>query len=597
MHYCYYSILILTIVFHCTIVKAQQFSICAGGQPTSVQDPRWYSVPSRFEIIGEITMADGAFEVSQTFSANRDAIYLTIRGQTIQHYYYYDTNEYFTISHFVLDDILTPICARTAITDQFATSNISQTVVKPSILLGYDSRNNENQQWGTRFQKETTIRGIPVDVFQACFYVPDIQTTIEATYYISIFCRNRTNTLGLPKNLPDRLSINTELLIPFNNYSIVSGHETYDKHFQFVKYDVYLSNQQHQTEIHDYNTGLTYRYEHQTKRCTVGNITTSSNDAVAVDDHPNFVRMRDGPDFLLLNDIDFHYAGIRQCRDHVQCHVWIGEKPHPDNKGFEHREWYWAFEVNNIQLSEFVPLKMIISELNFEGKKLSSVEVSMFNFNRNPNTIYEIDRTLADCYRAMGPSNGYNYVVILFKLNNDKQYPVQQNIRYLQLQIWQTMTSVLNLRPIRLSNILIDPINKDLLVSMTLLDVPPTFGPVENPINELKVNIILEQMHRLINNNELAFRAKYDTKEVLLRVRPQSLGVLLSSGETYKNFVEQIPQHRNQTVPEIIIRTRDIFITKHSGPKITAFIFGFMLLGLVLTVAVGTIVLHIKKRK
>jgi hypothetical protein len=33
----------------------------------------------------------------------------------------------------------------------------------------------------------------------------------------------------------------------------------------------------------------------------------------------------------------------------------------------------------------------------------SSKFLDMFNFRRNPLTIFEIDYTIADCYRAMGP--------------------------------------------------------------------------------------------------------------------------------------------------------------------------------------------------
>ncbi|CAF4538593.1 unnamed protein product, partial [Didymodactylos carnosus] len=63
---------------------------------------------------------------------------------------------------------------------------------------------------------------------------------------------------------------------------------------------------------------------------------------------------------------------------------------------------------------------------------------AMFNFHRNPLTIFEIDHTLSECYRALGPKQGYNYGVVKFVIANDKEYPVHKNIEYLTLTIWRT---------------------------------------------------------------------------------------------------------------------------------------------------------------
>ncbi|CAF5224872.1 unnamed protein product, partial [Rotaria magnacalcarata] len=42
-----------------------------------------------------------------------------------------------------------------------------------------------------------------------------------------------------------------------------------------------------------------------------------------------------------------------------------------------------------------------------------------FNYNPRPNSMEVIDSTISKCYRALGPSNNYNYAILRMTLNND----------------------------------------------------------------------------------------------------------------------------------------------------------------------------------
>jgi len=132
----------------------------------------------------------------------------------------------------------------------------------------------------------------------------------------------------------------------------------------------------------------------------------------------------------------------------------------------------------------------------------------------------------------------FNLSVLTFKIANDKKYPVFQNLNFLRLHIWETLIFTMFIRPIRISNLIVDQDDTDILVTFTLLDAPPRTGPVEIPLIESSLDSLVERLTKIIDSNGLAFRARYGTKQVVLRARANSLNVahrstrqeLLSSG-------------------------------------------------------------------
>ncbi|CAF2468561.1 unnamed protein product [Rotaria sp. Silwood2] len=477
-------------------------------------------------------------------------------------------------------------------------------LLKPSILLGYDPNNQINSQWGIRYDGDEISRGIPANRFKSCFYVRDIKATVSATYYVSdvnkfqaylpkntsivlkldvtvthpskgrksytynifrytpnpgrgeerqaletptgVFCADRISTLPVPSNIPERVSANSEFFaLNSNKSSIISTHNLYDTEFQFTRFDVWYADPNggsrwfHYTEIHDFAVGLSYQYNHSNDQCTVRDINTDFNDAVPTTDHPNLLQMGSPQHTLLMDDMTYQYTGEKQCRDRVWCHVWIGEKLGVNNTA-EHREWYWASRVNHEELQQPIPTKLVIKRYSSVGL-LFSFEFNFFNFRRRPMTIFEIDYTLANCYRALGPAANYNLAVLSFKIANDKKYPVFQNQNFLRLHIFETLMFTIFVRPIRISNLIVDQDNNDILVTFTLLDVPPRTGPVEAPLKEYSLDKVIERLATVIDAGGLGFRARYDgSKQVILRARAKSLNVAQNKQEKITNISSKV---------------------------------------------------------
>ncbi|CAF3966179.1 unnamed protein product [Rotaria sp. Silwood2] len=613
----------------------------------------------------ELVLRDESMELSQAFSTQRDAIAINSRNGPAKFYWNFITNEQFEVFTVIVNQQPIPLCARQVIGDNSQTSVIAPNslIVKPSILLGYDPRNQNNNIWGNEYIGDEELRGIPTNKFRSCFYISDIQATVDATYYASdvtkfqaylpanesiilkidvqiknnsgyqdtytynvfrytpnpsrqeehqaletpagVYCQNRTSTLAVPQNIPERVSVNSEVFIPLANKSIFSTSNLYDTRFQFSGFNVWYPDPfggprwSHYAEIHDFATGLNYQYNYTTRQCSVLDISTGGNDAVVVDGKPNLVQMGSAQHLFLMDDITYQYTGEKQCRDRVWCYVWIGEKSSSNNI-YEHREWYWASSINGEPLQESFPMKMVLKNY-VNGSLISEIETTLFNYLRDPNTVFfEIDETIADCYRAMGPEKNFNLGVISFTVANDQQYPVQQNIDYLRYTIWEILTIVLQVRPIRISNIIVDHDGKDLPVTFTLLDAPPRLGPVEFPLQEPSLTTAIERLRTVIDANGLAFRARYNNNEVTLRARINSLQVIYTSfdqnagqcvNQTFarsENSVEcpDTTTEQNQNLNQNI----DI-VYKSSGPLITGFWIGFLILGVLIGTVGGVFIL------
>ncbi|UJR15782.1 hypothetical protein I4U23_002715 [Adineta vaga] len=593
--------------------------LCPDGPSAPIPDPKWRPIPSRFEIITELVSDIETIELSQAFSTQRDALATNSRYGPIQFYWNFITNERFEVLTAIVQQMPVQQCLRHVIEPSSETSVIEPNtlILKPSTLLGFNARNEINPQWGVRYAGDTELRGIPTNVFKSCFFVNDIKATVAATYYVSdpdkfqaylsrnqsiilqidvrvknqlnrietytynvfryipnpnrreerqaletpagVYCPNRTATLPMPTDLPDRISSNSEAFVPEANSSIYSTHGLFDSEFQFTRFDIWFPdpyggpNWAHSTEIHDFGTGLSYHYNHTTRQCKVNEINTFFGDAVAVDEKPNLVQMGSPQHLIVMDGMNYHYTGEKRCRDHVWCHVWIGEK-YFSNNTVQHQEWYWASSVNGQPIKHSFPVKMAWKTYA-NGVPVSAFETTIFNYRRDPMTIFEIDFALADCYRALGPSENFNIGVLSFTIANEKRYPVFENLNYLRLHIFETLMFTLYVRPIRISNLIVDQAeNNDILVTFTLLDAAPRTGPVEVPIKEASLDTLIERLNAVIDSNALTFRARTNSKQIVLRARPESLNI------------------RHQSTQKKV---------KSTGPRITGLWIGFITAGVI----------------
>ncbi|CAM2718156.1 unnamed protein product [Rotaria socialis] len=620
-------LLAIACIFISTTHGQFDYGLCPDGPTSNTQDPKWRPVPPRFEIVTELVSESEVWELSQAFSTTRDAIISSTTRGPIQFYYSFATSELFQVLTAVIGQQEVLKCFREPITDQSETSVITPKTlfVKPSILLGYDPRNQQNTAWGVHYDGDGKLRGIPTNRFKSCFLVSDTQATVSATYHVSdptkfqaylpanesiplqievtttsprggresfvynifhyspnprqfeerqaletpagVYCPNRTPTLPVPTNIPESSSANTEMFIPNFNSSILSSKNFFDTNFQFTLFDVWYADPAggplwfHLTEVHDFAVGLSYQFNHSNYRCAVRDLNTGGNEAVSVDGNPSLLQLGNPQHIFLLDDMEYQYTGEKRCRDRVSCHVWIGEKS-LGNDTVEHREWYWATRVNGEVLTDWIPSKLVIKRYVSEVPVMN-IELNIFNFRRRPMTIFEVDYTLANCYRALGPSENYNLAVLSFTIDNEKKYPVMQNINFLRLHIWETLIFSMFVRPIRISHLNVDHRDTGILVTFTLLDAPPRTGPVENPLKESSLDNVIDRLSSIIDASGLAFRARYDTKQVVLRARVGSLNV----------------NHRSS-------KTK----VKTSGSKITGLWVGFVVAGLVVGVVGGFLV-------
>lgn len=326
-------------------------------------------------------------------------------------------------------------CFREVVDISSQTSVISPNTlyVKPSILLGYDGRNQPNPNWGIIRVGETELRGIPAVKFISCFEVPDISATVSATYYVSnvdkfiaylpvneslilqidvdvrnrngrselfsynvfrfvpnpsrreerqaletpagVYCPNRTSTRNIPNDIPERSSSNSETAAVTSNNSIVSVHGLYDTEFRLTRFDFWYPdpfggpNWLHYSEIHDFATGLNYQYNYTNRQCSLQMLSPSIGDSIAVDGKPTLAQMATPQHLFALDDMNYQYTGEKQCRDHVMCDVWIGENILTNNS-VQHREWYWASRMNDADITEPYPVKMIMK--NYENDVITT---------------------------------------------------------------------------------------------------------------------------------------------------------------------------------------------------------------------------------
>jgi hypothetical protein len=128
--------------------------------------------------------------------------------------------------------------------------------------------------------------------------------------------------------------------------------------------------------------------------------------------------------------------------------------------------------------------------------------------------------------------DNYNLDVLSFKIVNDKQYPILNNLNYLRVHIWETLIFTMLVRPTRISDLLVDRAGDDFLVTFTLLDAPPRTGPVENIFNETSLDTLVDRLTNLIDTNSLVFRARSGTKPIMLRAAPKSLNFVYDNTKT-----------------------------------------------------------------
>jgi hypothetical protein len=386
-------------------------------------------------------------------------------------YWNFDTNEQFEVATVVINNRLENICARQVInsTSQTSVIAVNTLIVKPSILLGFDPRNKKSPDWSITYQGNGTSRGLPTEQFTSCFFVQDIKATFAVTYHVlnenvflapspdnqsillqfsvrvksenkpvesytynvfrfvpnpirqeqrqaletpaGTYCNGRDPGLPVPKNIPERVSSNTEFFVPDANASIFSAHTLYDTEFQYSRFDAWFPDQDggpvwdHYVTLHDFSAGLSYQYNPSTLECDVRDIDPNAGDTSPVDGRPDLIQMASPQHLFLFDDIEYQYTGEKPCRDRVLCHVWIGRKELGSGAA-QQREWYWAFSINDQPLVQWIPMKLILK--NYADSAPTSVfefsESTRVSFMMTPDCVSQVSITTDEIRRHSSKS-------------------------------------------------------------------------------------------------------------------------------------------------------------------------------------------------
>jgi hypothetical protein len=416
-------LVLLTVCLLFKLIYSQEidFNICPNGLTTSPSDFRWPRIlPHRFEIFSEITTYIETVEITQLFiGPYQDVIYFRDYQTNLKIYYDFQINEMLTIN----DEL---VCVRSEIGSNEYLPFIASQIVKPSILLGFNGRNNYSQTFYTRFIGKEIIRdGILTDKFQSCFFIDQQNLTINATYYLSelppneintniapdivqidvhsnnypytyniihyisnpsitittpssVFCPNRINRKEFPQNLPSHLFLHAESYTPKNDdmpSKIDSYNRLIDEELEFERID-FSTNQMLISNrlLIDYSTNLSYMYIHEKQQCIVMNASTHLMETI------NEILFEFN---TRNNSILFQYTGLNKCeREYVECHRWIGQ--YDSDKLIQQYEWYWSAKYNEIDLKELIPIKINLKTiLKTEPQKIIKQEISKFIFYSN----------------------------------------------------------------------------------------------------------------------------------------------------------------------------------------------------------------------
>ena len=120
----------------------------------------------------------------------------------------------------------------------------------------------------------------------------------------------------------------------------------------------------------DYSTNLNYMHISEMQQCSVMNASTHSMGTI------NEIFFQFGANNSV---IQFQYTGITSyAREHFKCHRWIGQRDF--NTSIQQNEWYCSAEYNEIDLSEFIPIRVNVKTMyKVEPLKVMKQKISRFH--------------------------------------------------------------------------------------------------------------------------------------------------------------------------------------------------------------------------
>jgi hypothetical protein len=215
--------------------------------------------------------------------------------------------------------------------------------------------------------------------------------------------------------------------------------------------------------------------------------------------------------------------------------------------------------------------------------------LDIFNYQSAPDTMAAVDSTVASCYRALGPNRKFHYAILRFTLTNDQECPITRSLLILERQLHGQLATALNTRHLRFSSFVIDARDHGIAVTFTLLDNPPMLN---QSLDEPSSFELIQRLAAMIDNERLLIRLV--DPSCLLAGLPSSLQTLVFN---WANKTAELDyRHGNQTlfiyqnVTKLISHSREKILRTSRGPTIAALWTGFALLGLIITLTIGSFI-------
>ncbi|PVD29701.1 hypothetical protein C0Q70_08957 [Pomacea canaliculata] len=443
-------------------------------------------------------------------------------------------------------------------------------------LFGVKTKGSENhifsaagalhfEQGTERYLGTDVVRGIRVEKWHSCQYMPVLDATVNVTWYFSDksawdtaigkrsvpvravvvgkindgnnvrsfnhiydffhfrdainpmdlqlqsgdYCQNRVKQVPFPK-LPKVFSITGEK-ITFSDESVKTVEEHYD---QDNKLNVYryqspdnagtLQGVLDVTEINDFNSGIAYIINTATGVCQMKNITDGSFKFSYVSGSSGSVRQQTPTEFFLLNGtISYSYGGVKTHRG-INCDTWIGGSVNPDNGHIIRQEW--CFATTDYQNWELPSLGLDTSyqiPILFTQweEQDDSQPTSQFN-----GFSFDLDRPLISKLDVSACFHGAQRINVRFNVDGGYKSAVTYNIENFKAALRSAVSLFLGVSQLQIADIEVYTGGQNITVTFDLLDTPPTAQDINSPtvFNSLNNALSLLTSPSTANNFEIS---------------------------------------------------------------------------------------------
>ncbi|XP_046581733.1 uncharacterized protein LOC124289166 [Haliotis rubra] len=356
-------------------------------------------------------------------------------------------------------------------------------------------------------QGKKTVTGSHSYLFHHIYEFTDFQTSVSDDKFEipkGAYCPNRKNTKPLP-TLNDFFHYYSEIVIP-EEKTIGFIKESYDYTINLVSYQYYPpAHSPYGTdvlvEVHDYNTGVAYISDPMLGNCSARPIEATSLDARVI--NGNNVRIRTSQEFFNFNNASYHYVGERTVRD-IKCDVWTALR-HDWPAGVtgvnSTFEWYFAKpevteEIGYSNGESRVPVMLEVTVTMTQQN--AHFVYNFYDYDEDQPMIWNFD--ISPCF------NYLHRKTFKFALPGSFREVVKVDEDLFKYYLLMQAQAVTNVTPLRINNIKIDYTQADLIVSFTLLDVPPVSGDVTSHVMEVPLATAVSKLTTAINQGKFTIR-------------------------------------------------------------------------------------------